>query len=76
MSQWTCDRSALASAFVIPDVEIPSCRAGLARESPWVAVLGRSGRQLAQELGIRPESVYKGARRGQKEQARWRHVVG
>jgi REP element-mobilizing transposase RayT len=54
--------------------EICRARDGLAYL--WVEVLGRSGRQLAQELGIRPESVYKGARRGQKEQARWRHVVG
>jgi len=42
----------------------------------WVEVLGRSGRQLARELGIRPESVYKGARRGRKEQGRWHEVLG
>jgi hypothetical protein len=34
------------------------------------------GHRLAREVRIRPESVYKGARRGQKEQTRWRHVVG
>jgi REP element-mobilizing transposase RayT len=51
------------------------CRARDGLAYVWVEVLGRSGRQLAQELGIRPESVYKGARRGQQEQARWRHVV-
>jgi hypothetical protein len=33
----------------------------------WVEWLGRSGRQLAQVLGIRPESVYKAARRGRQE---------
>jgi REP element-mobilizing transposase RayT len=42
----------------------------------WVEVLGRSGRHLARELGIRPESVYKGARRGRKEQDRWHDVLG
>jgi chromosomal replication initiation ATPase DnaA len=52
------------------------CRARDGLAYLWVTVLGRSGRQLAQELGIRPESVYKGARRGQQAQARWRHVMG
>ena len=52
------------------------CRARDGLAYLWVALLGRSGRQLAQELGIRPESVYKGARRGQQAQTRWRHVVG
>jgi len=42
----------------------------------WVEVLGRSGRYLARELGIRPESVYKGARRGRKDQDRWHGVLG
>ncbi|MBI4734531.1 MAG: transposase [candidate division NC10 bacterium] len=42
----------------------------------WVEVLGRSGRQLAQELHIRPESVYKGARRGREEGEWWRGVGG
>jgi putative transposase len=42
----------------------------------WVGVLGRSGREVAQELRIRPESIYKGARRGEKEQQRWRRALG
>ena len=54
--------------------EVSGARDGLAYL--WVEVLGRSGRQLARELGIRPESVYKGARRGHKEQNRWREVLG
>ncbi len=41
----------------------------------WVEWLGRSGRQVAQVLGIRPESVYKAARRGQQEAKRWRQVL-
>ena len=51
------------------------CRARDGLAYLWVEVLGHSGRQLARELGIRPESVYKGARRGQQEQTRWRKVV-
>ncbi len=42
----------------------------------WVEVLGRSGRQLAQALGLRAESVYKGAKRGREKGACWRKVVG
>lgn len=42
----------------------------------WVEVLGGSGRQLARQLRVRPESVYKGARRAQEEQAVWRGAVG
>lgn len=52
------------------------CRAREGLAYLWVEVLGRSGHQLAQEVRIRPESVYKGARRGQRKRERWRHVVG
>lgn len=52
------------------------CRARDGLAYLWIEVLGHSGRQLARELGIRPESVSKGARRGQQAQTRWRHVVG
>lgn len=41
----------------------------------WVEVLGRSGRQLAEELLIRPESIYRAARRGAKAQERWRKAL-
>jgi REP element-mobilizing transposase RayT len=41
----------------------------------WVEVLGRSGRQLAEALGIRPESVYKAARRGAIGGAEWRRLA-
>jgi len=54
--------------------DIARARDGLAYL--WIEVLGRSGRQLAYHLRIRPESVYKGARRGGEEQALWRGVVG
>ncbi len=50
--------------------EVSRARDGLAYL--WVDLLGRSGRQLARELRIRAESVYKGARRGRQEEARWR----
>ena len=52
------------------------CRARDGLAYLWVDLLGRSGRQLARELRIRPESVYRGARRGREEQARWRAAVG
>jgi hypothetical protein len=54
--------------------DISRARDGLAYL--WVEVLGRSGRQLAQHLGVRPESVYKGARRGREEHAIWRDAAG
>ncbi len=54
--------------------EVSRARDGLAYI--WVEVLGHSGRQLARQLRIRPESVYKGARRGREEQAHWRRTVG
>ncbi len=53
--------------------EVSRARDGLAYI--WVEILGRSGRQLAQQLRIRPESVYKGARRGREEQALWRRTL-
>lgn len=54
--------------------EISRARDGLAYL--WVEALGRSGRQLAQHLRVRPESVYKGARRGGEEHALWRNAAG
>ncbi len=33
--------------------------------------LGRNGRQLAEPLGVRPESVYRAARRGSRDAERW-----
>lgn len=42
----------------------------------WIEHLGRSGRQLAHPLGITPESVYKAAQRGRREQGRWRRLLG
>jgi hypothetical protein len=41
----------------------------------WVEHLGRSGRQLSAALGIRPESVYRAARRGAEDQERWRRIL-
>ncbi len=41
----------------------------------WVECLGRSGRQLAQTIGVRPESVYKAARRGAREHSRWQRLI-
>jgi REP element-mobilizing transposase RayT len=41
----------------------------------WVECLGRSGRQLAQSIGVRPESVYKAARRGALTSTRWRQLL-
>lgn len=53
--------------------EVSRARDGLAYL--WVEVLGRSGRQLAEELRVRPESVYKGARRGRRDLARWERIL-
>jgi len=52
------------------------CRARAGLAYLWVEVLGRSGRQLAYELRLRPESVYKAARRGRNEEERWREALG
>ncbi len=41
----------------------------------WVECLGRSGRQLAVPLGVRPESVYRAARRGILDGQRWRRLL-
>lgn len=41
----------------------------------WSEYLGRSGRRVTAVLGIRPESVYKAARRGQQQALRWQQVV-
>jgi putative transposase len=41
----------------------------------WIEYLGRSGRRVAAVLGIRPESVYKAARRGQQQALRWQQVL-
>ena len=41
----------------------------------WVDVLGRSGRRLAGPLGVRPESVYKAAKRGREAAGRWRRLL-
>jgi len=51
------------------------CRAREGLAYLWVEVLGRSGRQLAYELHLRPESVYKAARRGRNAEERWREVL-
>jgi putative transposase len=48
-------------------------RAGIAYL--WVECLGRSGRQLASELGIRPESVLRAARRGKTEAQYWQRIL-
>lgn len=52
------------------------CRARVSRVREgvahlWVEYLGRSGRAVASVLAIRPESVYKAARRGQQQALRW-----
>ena len=37
----------------------------------WVEFFGRSGRELALDLGLKPESVYKASKRGRKQRDRW-----
>ena len=41
----------------------------------WVECLGGSGRALARELGLRPESVNRAARRGQAQSEYWRKIL-
>lgn len=41
----------------------------------WVEYLGRSGRALARELGLRPESVNRAARRGQEQAEYWHKIL-
>ncbi len=48
---------------------ISEAREGLAYL--WVEFLGRSGRELALDLGLTPESVYKAAKRGREQRDRW-----
>lgn len=42
----------------------------------WLEVLGRSGRGLADALGLQPVSVYRAARRGRAHRAEWARLVG
>ena len=52
---------------------ISKAREGLAYL--WVEFLGRSGKQLAIDLGLRSESVYKAAKRGRVERERWLDIL-
>ncbi len=54
-------------------VELCRVREGIAYL--WVEWLGWSGRQLAVPLGVRPESVYRAARRGNRDGERWRRLL-
>jgi hypothetical protein len=54
--------------------EVCLAREGLAYV--WVEALGRSGRELAGVLNIRPESVYKAAKRGKEDRKRWEKMAG
>ncbi len=51
------------------------CRAREGIAYLWVEVLARSRRRLAEALGIRPESVYKAARRGRLAERRWGSIL-
>lgn len=41
----------------------------------WMEMLGRSGRHLAEPLGVRPDSLYRAARRGNLDGERWRRLL-
>jgi hypothetical protein len=41
----------------------------------WVEVLGNSGRALARDLNVRPESIYYAARQGRKDAAHWKAIL-
>lgn len=53
--------------------EVSRVREGIAYL--WVELLGGSGRALARELGLRPESVNRAARRGQEQSEYWRMIL-
>jgi hypothetical protein len=42
----------------------------------WIEELGRSGRTLARDLHLRPESIYYAARQGRQNAVHWRDVLG
>ncbi|MEA2626184.1 MAG: REP-associated tyrosine transposase [Candidatus Binatota bacterium] len=42
----------------------------------WMEVLGRSGRALADQIGVSPSTVYKAAQRGRRSARRWQAVLG
>ena len=48
---------------------ISKAREGLAYL--WLEFFGRSGRELALEIGLAPQSIYKAAKRGKQERERW-----
>jgi len=52
------------------------CRAREGLAYVWVERLGQSGRKLAEVLTIRPESVYKAAKRGMADKERWEKLAG
>ena len=52
---------------------ISEAREGLAYL--WVEFLGRSGRDLALDLGLKPESVFKAAKRGRDQRDRWIRIL-
>ncbi len=54
-------------------VELCRVREGIAYL--WMEMLGWSGRQLAEPLGMRPESVNRAARRGNLDGERWRRLL-
>jgi hypothetical protein len=41
----------------------------------WIECLGRSGRELARQINIRPESTCRAGRRGRDESERWRRLL-
>jgi len=41
----------------------------------WVEFLGHSGQTLARALALHPVSVYRAARRGQEQRAKWERLV-
>jgi len=54
-------------------VELCRVREGIAYL--WMESQGRSGRRLAEPLGVRPESVNRAARRGSREAERWQQQL-
>ncbi|MGH7803236.1 MAG: transposase, partial [Candidatus Binatia bacterium] len=52
---------------------VSAARAGIAYL--WVEHFGGSGLALALDLGLRPESVYKAAKRGRNQRQRWLRLV-
>jgi hypothetical protein len=41
----------------------------------WLEVFKKSGRELAEAFNVRPESIYRAAKRGKENKQRWERLA-